>query len=647
MSHDIFISHSSIDKTIADSVCAGLENAGLRCWVAPRDIRAGDSWGSSIIDAIATSKIMVIVFSSNSNASKQVMREVERAVQKDVVVVPFRIDEVQPSKDMEYFLSATHWLDAITPNMEKHIDNLVTTVKSILSGGEKAPPAPAQPSAVTRSDNIKSSNKRKFPMLGIGIGALICLIALVWLLLPGGEPDSHQASASNTTKAIPVLATQGDIRLKAPSSGVAASPIAVTWSGKSSPKDSILISKFDANDASSIKRVTTGQGSSIEIDLPDQPGNYEVRYLNAATRKVIARTSLEITLPDVQLTIAGTIAAGSEINVQWLAPNNTGDMLTIAEVGTTGSSYVNYAYTKKGSPTSIRIPDKQGKYELRYISSQSSAIWASEPVDVAAVTASVSADVQVSVGKNLVVKWTGPANKRDYLTVAEPGSEGNEYLGYTYVKRNKKANLIMPELAGEYEIRYISGQTHHIWAMQAIKILAAATSVSAPQTTVAGGSIQVEWTGPANKRDHISIAEPGSQGKNYLQYSYVKNKNPIKLKMPEIAGEYEIRYISAVKNNIWAKQAISVTQPEVSVAVVDKAAPGSEISVDWVGPAYKSDYITIGKADSDVKDHISYTYVKPGAKIKLKLPEEAGDYVVRYVSANKRLIWAEALIKAE
>ena len=133
MTHDVFLSHSTIDKTVADAVCASLEQSGIRCWMAPRDIQPGETWGASIVDAIEDSLIMVIIFSESSNSSKQVMREVERAVQKDVVVVPFRIDNATPSRDMEYFLSATHWLDALTPEMNKHMDDLNSIVKSIIS----------------------------------------------------------------------------------------------------------------------------------------------------------------------------------------------------------------------------------------------------------------------------------------------------------------------------------------------------------------------------------------------------------------------------------------------------------------------------------------------------------------------------------
>src|SRR5688500_16162094 len=129
MAHDVFISYCSEDKPIADAVCATLEAQGVRCWIAPRDILPGMDWGEAIVDAIAGSRIMVLVFSSNANASPQVRREVERAAHRDVAIVPFRIEASQPSKSLEYFISTPHWLDAVGGPLEKHLNDLADTVK--------------------------------------------------------------------------------------------------------------------------------------------------------------------------------------------------------------------------------------------------------------------------------------------------------------------------------------------------------------------------------------------------------------------------------------------------------------------------------------------------------------------------------------
>jgi tetratricopeptide (TPR) repeat protein len=136
MAHDVFVSYSVKDKTTADAICASLEANGIRVWIAPRDVMPGSDWGESIIDAIHESKVMILVFSANSNTSPQIKREIERAVNKGVTVVPFRIDDVLPSKTLEYFISTQHWLDAFTPPLEKHLDSLVGILRSIISKNE-------------------------------------------------------------------------------------------------------------------------------------------------------------------------------------------------------------------------------------------------------------------------------------------------------------------------------------------------------------------------------------------------------------------------------------------------------------------------------------------------------------------------------
>ena len=106
MAHDVFISHSTKDKQVADAVCARLETEGVRCWIAPRDIMPGADWGEAIVDAIGASRVMVIVISANAVASQQIKREAERAVNKGVVIIPFRVEDVQLSKSLEYFISS-------------------------------------------------------------------------------------------------------------------------------------------------------------------------------------------------------------------------------------------------------------------------------------------------------------------------------------------------------------------------------------------------------------------------------------------------------------------------------------------------------------------------------------------------------------
>lgn len=136
MAHDVFISHSSQDKTVSDAICAALEAAGLRCWIAPRDVQPGRSFAGEITRAIEQSKAMVLVFSANSNNSSQVLREVQLAVSAQLHILQFRIEEVLLNDDLKYYLSTPHWLDAMTPPLENHLGRLAGSLKTLL--GEAA-----------------------------------------------------------------------------------------------------------------------------------------------------------------------------------------------------------------------------------------------------------------------------------------------------------------------------------------------------------------------------------------------------------------------------------------------------------------------------------------------------------------------------
>jgi hypothetical protein len=111
---DAFISYSQEDKVTADTICAALEAAGIRCWIAPRDVQPGRSFAGEITRAIQASKIMVLIFSAHSNQSEQVLREVQLAVDSHLHIIQFRIADVPASDDLKYYLGTPHWLDALT-----------------------------------------------------------------------------------------------------------------------------------------------------------------------------------------------------------------------------------------------------------------------------------------------------------------------------------------------------------------------------------------------------------------------------------------------------------------------------------------------------------------------------------------------------
>jgi len=187
----IFITHSSHDVAKAQEIRDYLEANGIQCWMAPRDIPIGEEWAKGILHGINTASGMLLVFSSNSNDSSQVRREIERAIHNNISIYPVRIEDVQPSDAMEYYISSNHWMDAFGGNFETNLDKLVTAIKSKHNFTESEdldpiskPVQPKKQSSTPTSQVTNKSSKSKlaFPKLSFKMNKKI-LFSIAFLLL--------------------------------------------------------------------------------------------------------------------------------------------------------------------------------------------------------------------------------------------------------------------------------------------------------------------------------------------------------------------------------------------------------------------------------------------------------------------------------
>ena len=162
MSNHVFVSHSHDDSPAADLIVKALEERGVACWIAPRDVDAGGSYAESIINAIESASCFVLIYSQSSNVSSHVMREVERALKFGVNIVPVRFDDSTPSKSLDYLLATVHWL-AIAPDARER--SIATAAEQILAAvakfqntrpageSEKIAPRPTVAAPVVRPPN--------------------------------------------------------------------------------------------------------------------------------------------------------------------------------------------------------------------------------------------------------------------------------------------------------------------------------------------------------------------------------------------------------------------------------------------------------------------------------------------------------------
>ncbi len=130
MPHRVFVSHSSVDGEVAEQITAFLENNGVQCWIAPRDIPPGADWVEAVIDGIDTASGMVLVVSEASNESPQVRRELERAVSRGLDLVSVVVQPVELSKWMQYYTSTHQRCDASRGGLKRHLPGMLDTFRA-------------------------------------------------------------------------------------------------------------------------------------------------------------------------------------------------------------------------------------------------------------------------------------------------------------------------------------------------------------------------------------------------------------------------------------------------------------------------------------------------------------------------------------
>jgi TolB-like protein len=149
-----FISYASQDKRVADTVCHALENAGVACWIAPRDVVPGASYASEIVRGIDMSSVMVLLLSAHAASSPHVLRELERCTSKRHPAIAVRLDQAPLPADFEYFLNSSHWLDAHEGGVASVLPRLIEAVARLRLAGEAVPPA-AAPATTKRAVNTR------------------------------------------------------------------------------------------------------------------------------------------------------------------------------------------------------------------------------------------------------------------------------------------------------------------------------------------------------------------------------------------------------------------------------------------------------------------------------------------------------------
>jgi hypothetical protein len=279
------------------------------------------------------------------------------------------------------------------------------------------------------------------------------------------------ASGYRVLARTPLTVTDVAATLEAASTVEAGGSLRVTWKGPNHPGDFISIDPAGAPDTTYGNYAYPAKGNPVEVRAPDQPGDYLLRYHLANSYRVIGSVPLKVGGVAATLEFPATVPAGGTLSVAWTGPGNKGDFISIDAVGANDRTYGNYAYPEKGKPARIRVPDDPAEYVVRYHLASSNRVIGSAPLKVDPVTASLTAPAKVPARSVFEVSWKGPDNSGDFITIVAPTANDKVFGGSNgYTQRGNPVRLEAPRAAGNYELRYITGQSNRTLARSAITV---------------------------------------------------------------------------------------------------------------------------------------------------------------------------------
>jgi Ca-activated chloride channel family protein len=286
-----------------------------------------------------------------------------------------------------------------------------------------------------------------------------------------GEAKLNARIGSRRTVTIPLeVKLAASLTLTPAAQAPVASKVSVKWSGPNRRGDYITIVRTGAAVTEYLHYQDTSTGNPVEITMPAEPGDYEMRYVLGAPQRVLAAVPIKLIETQASITGPPTAVAGSRIEIAWTGPGNSGDWITIVKPNVPVSSYNDYFDTKAGSGNRLYVPVEPGDYEFRYVLAGKSII-ARTPIKVLAATATLQGPAKVAAGASFEVSWTGPNNPSDWVTIVATSRPDNEYGSYVDAPNPSPATLTAPAAPGSYELRYsLNGKK--VIARQAIEVTA-------------------------------------------------------------------------------------------------------------------------------------------------------------------------------
>ncbi len=360
--------------------------------------------------------------------------------------------------------------------------------------------------------------------------------------------------------------------------------------------------------------------------------------------------------PDFEVTLSApdTALAGSAFEVSWTGTVSGDDYVTIVPVGADEGARENHFRVRDHSEKDLRAPGETGLYEVRYVLEEGRRTLASQPVEITEPEVTLSAPDTALAGSAFEVSWTGTVSGNDYVTIVPVGADEGARENHFRVRDHSEKDLRAPGETGLYEVRYVLEEGRRTLASQPIEITEPEVALSAPKQIRAGDSIRVTWTGTVSGNDYVTIVLMGADEGARENHFRVRDHSVKDLRAPDETGLYEVRYVLEEGRRTLASQTIEVLAEDAalergaSLDAPDSAPAGSTITVDWsVDSASADQRLTIARADQAIFTWVSAVRLEGTSPLDITLPDEPGNYELRFLDLTGQEVLARKPIRVD
>ena len=434
----------------------------------------------------------------------------------------------------------------------------------------------------------------------------------------------------------PIKLVEEQITITVPDEVGTGTKLDITWDSPKTTEAKINLEpvgekpKYHSN-----PHIYTKKKSEGTMRTPSTAGDYILRWYNISDRKIVVEKNIKLIESTITLSAPDEAGAGTEIDLSWGAPKTVEAKITLEPVGEKPKYNSNpHLYIRKKKEGVMRMPSQEGDYILRWYNNSDKKIITERPIKVTAQTITLSAPETAEAGSEIEITWDAPKGLDSFINIHLSDEKPNyNAKPYIYTKKKTSAYMRMPSIPGEYTLRWYNRNDKKGLAETDIKLTELEITLTAEDEAIAGTETEISWSAPKGLDSFINIhpseEKPAYNAKPYI---YTKKKSSAYMRLPSEPGEYMLRWYNRSHKKPIVERPIKLNAPEITINAPEDIKADSEVEISWQAPkGLDNSFINIQPlGEKPSYSAKRYIYTKKKQSEYMKMPAEAGEYVLRW-----------------